>query len=114
MLVVHKNGSYDSADWLTPETYPDSFFVDTTTADGTELANKVFALFPYYTLIAEDGVLIDVEQRDKTSEEIERENTSPPKTPEQLQIDQLENQLAAQQAVIDALLLDALGGSDDV
>ncbi|MGO4543219.1 hypothetical protein AB4Z29_00265 [Paenibacillus sp. 2TAB23] len=114
MLVVHKNGSYESSDWLSAETYPDSHFVDTKTDEGKELASKVVELYPFYQLVVEDGVLIDVEPRDRTPEEIEAENAPSPKTAEQIRIEQLEGQLAAQQAVIDALVLDALGGGRDV
>ncbi|WP_028609232.1 hypothetical protein [Paenibacillus harenae] len=88
-MILHANGSYESADWHTPETYPDSYFID----DQSALAAKIMTLFPYFSIITDaNGELIDVEPRDKTPEEIEAEK--PKKTPDQLRIEQLENESA--------------------
>ncbi|WP_138756534.1 hypothetical protein [Paenibacillus sinopodophylli] len=109
-MIVHADGGYETGAWLTAETYPSSYFIE----DQSELADKVKVLYPYYTLDVVDGVLVDVTARAKTPEEIEFESMPPLKTVEQLRIDQLEEQLALQQTVIDALVLDALGGGGGV
>ncbi|WP_138751846.1 hypothetical protein [Paenibacillus sinopodophylli] len=109
-MIIHADGGYETGAWLSAETYPNSHFID----DNSALGDKVKALYPYYTLDVVAGVLVDVTARAKTPEEIEFESMLPLKTAEQLRIDQLEEQLALQQTVIDALVLDALGGGGGV
>ncbi|MGG4142953.1 hypothetical protein ABEW34_07455 [Paenibacillus algorifonticola] len=83
-MIVHANGSYETGEWLTADTYPDAYFV----ADGTELAVKVQALYPYYTFVIVDGVLVDVAERAKTPEE--EAALLPQKSLEELRIESLE------------------------
>lgn len=87
-MIVFDNGNYETGDWLTAETYPGrvAYVVD----EDSELSDKVKKLYPYFTMVIVDGVLVDVTPREKTPEEIAAENAPPPKTSEQLRIEQLE------------------------
>lgn len=91
-MIVHQNGSYEYAEWHTPEfaasAYPDSFYVDESTEEGAALAEKIAGL-RYFNLVVVDGVLTDVVERVPTPEE--EAATQPQKTPEQLRIEQLES-----------------------
>jgi hypothetical protein len=89
-MIVHADGGYEIGSWLTAETYPNAFYIE----DESELAAKVIALYPYFTLNIVDGVFADVIPRDKTQEEIDQENAPPPKTADQLRIEQLEDENA--------------------
>ncbi|OME79070.1 hypothetical protein BK120_22480 [Paenibacillus sp. FSL A5-0031] len=97
-LLIFEDGTYEVGEWLHTESYPDSlmpyYIVDYGTKEGATLAAKILQLYPYFTLTVVDGVLRDVMKREKTQEEIDKENTPPPKTMEQLRIEQLENELA--------------------
>jgi len=101
-MIVFDDGNYETGEWLTAETYPNR--VAYVVEEGSELAGKVKALYPYFTLNVVDGVLVDVTPRDKTQEEIDAENTPPPKTAEQLRIEELETQLADIQLALAEIL----------
>ncbi|MGG1635013.1 hypothetical protein [Paenibacillus sp. NRS-1760] len=93
MIVFNDGlGTYETGDWLTVKTYPDRECYEV--EEGSELAMKIVSLYPFYTMEIIDGVLVDVTPREKTQEEIDKENTPPPKTVDQLRIEQLENELA--------------------
>ncbi|ANY67745.1 hypothetical protein BBD42_15680 [Paenibacillus sp. BIHB 4019] len=83
-MIVHANGSYETGEWLTADTYPNAYYI----ADDSELAAKVRTLYPYYTLVTENGALIDVTERAKTPEE--EAALLPQKSPEELRIESLE------------------------
>lgn len=91
-MIVFNNGNYETGDWLTAESYPERecYVVE----EGSELAEKIKANYPFYTLDIVDGVLVDVTPREKTAEEIAAENAPPPKSADQLRIEQLEAELA--------------------
>lgn len=114
MLAVHRNGSFDLADWITEDMYPNSYKIDETTPEGAIIFQKLNEYAPYLTLVTEDGILIDVIARSATPEEEAAANAPLPKTDEQLLIEQLLSQTAAQQAAIDSLVMDALGGVSSV
>lgn len=97
-MIVHANGSYETGDWLTADTYPGSHFIDESKVAGIVLAEKIRNLYAtqsgaYYTLVIENGVLVDVVPRAKTPEEIAAENASPP-SPD-VRISELEQTVAA-------------------
>lgn len=98
-ILIFEDGTYEVGAWLHENSYPDSvlayYIVDDGTEVGAELFQKIVNLYPYFTLTVVDGELWDVEQREKTPEEIEQENAPPPKTAEQIKIEQLEGKLAA-------------------
>jgi len=101
-MIVFDDGNYETGDWLTAETYPER--VAYVVEEGSELATKIIGLYPYFTLNIVDGVLIDVTARQKTQAEIDAENAPPPKTAEQLRIEQLETQLADIQLALAEIL----------
>lgn len=107
-MIVFNDGNYETGDWLTAETYPER--VCYVVEEGSELAAKIAALYPYYTLNIVDGALVDVTPREKTPEEIEAEK--PKKTPEQLRIEQLEADKAALEAQLAQLNGDLSGFID--
>lgn len=92
-MIVFEDGNYETGDWLTAETYPERISYEV--EEGSELAAKIVANYPYYTLDVVDDVLVDVTIREKTQEEIDKENAPAPKTADQLRIEQLENEQAA-------------------
>ncbi|OBZ08038.1 hypothetical protein [Bacillus sp. FJAT-26390] len=91
-LLVFNNGrgTYETGYWLNADTYPDSTYPYYVVPADSELADKVRSLYPYFTLVTADGDLIDVIARDKTQEEIDKENAPPPKTADRIRIEQLE------------------------
>jgi hypothetical protein len=91
-MIVFEDGNYETGYWLTAESYPERVCYEV--EEGSELALKIAALYPFYTLDIVDGVLVDVTEREKTQEEIDAENAPAPKTAEQLRIEELESQLA--------------------
>lgn len=92
-MLVFEDGVYETGYWLSKDSYPAA--VCYVIEADSELAAKIRTLYPYFTLVVENGELVGVTARDKTQEEIDRENAPPPKTPEQIRIEQLENKLAA-------------------
>jgi hypothetical protein len=92
-MVVFEDGNYETGYWLTAESYPERVCYEV--EEGSELALKIVALYPFYTMDIVDGVLVDVTEREKTQEEIDAENAPPPKTEEQLRIEQLESDNAS-------------------
>ncbi|WP_141500978.1 hypothetical protein [Paenibacillus luteus] len=110
-MIVFSDGNYETGDWLTADTYPERecFVVE----EGSELAAKVIALYPYYTLDIVDNVLVDVTPRDKTPEEEAAENAPAPKSPEQIRIETLEYENTALQtrlADVELALIEIFGG----
>lgn len=109
-MIVHATGGYETGEWLTADTYLDSYYIDESTEEGAILASKVIALFPYYTLNIVDGVLTDVTERDKTPEEA----APAPKTPEEIRIETLEAENFALQtrlADVELALIEIFGGA---
>lgn len=92
-MIVYLNGYYETGDWQTADTYPDKEYkiIDESTAEGAALAAKVIATQPC-ALVLEDGYIVDVIPRDKTPDEIAAEEEQ--KTPDQIRIEQLENESA--------------------
>ena len=91
-MILHKDGSYETGAWHTPETYPDSYFIDENTETGKVLAAKLVQFYPYVKVtISIAGEVTDVQQREKTPEEIEEENKPQPKE----RIDIVEDEAAA-------------------
>ncbi|OME86935.1 hypothetical protein BK120_08405 [Paenibacillus sp. FSL A5-0031] len=108
-MIVHADGGYEIGSWLTADTYPDSYFIE----DETDLAAKILARYPYYTLDIVDGALIDVTPRDKTPEEEAAESAPAPKSPEQISIETLEAENTALQsrlADVELALIEIFGG----
>ena len=91
-MIVFEDGNYETGSWLTAASYPERVCHEV--AEGSELANKVKALYPYIALNIVNGVLVDVAPRDKTQDEIDAENAPQPKTADQLRIEQLESENA--------------------
>lgn len=94
-MIVFDNGNYETGDWLTAETYPERvcYVID----EKSELAKKIFDMYPYFTMNVVDGVIVGVTPREKTPEEIAAENAPKPpapKTADQLRIEALETENA--------------------
>ncbi|TCM89590.1 hypothetical protein EV294_11255 [Paenibacillus sp. BK033] len=93
-MIVRPDGTYESnslflnSNWYENET--ENYVVDETTEVGQTLSVKIVSLYPFYNLIIEQGVLVDVETRDPLPGEIV-DPSPPPKTPEELRIEQLES-----------------------
>jgi hypothetical protein len=96
-MFIHPDGSYESGYWQTAELYPNSQFIDEKTPIGQALANKIVSLYPFYTPVYENGVIVDAIPRTPTPEE--EEALKPPKTADQLRIEQLEK--ANEQLMLD-------------
>lgn len=88
-------GTYETGHWLGKDSYPNSSYPYYLISDKSDLAVKVRKLYPFFSLVVEDDVLFDIIPREKKQEEIDEENTLSPKTTEQLRIEQLEIDLAA-------------------
>jgi len=93
-MLVFENGVYEIGYWLNANSYPDSaipyYILDSDVEEQKELMDTIQRLRPYFTLEIVEGKIVSVTERDKTPEEIEQENTPPPKTAEQIRIEQLE------------------------
>jgi hypothetical protein len=96
-LLIFESGAYETGYWLHEGTYPDStepyYIVDCGTEEGAGLAAKIKQFHPYFTLHVVEGELVNVLPREKTQEEIDKENEPTPKTDEQLKIESLEAEL---------------------
>ncbi|MGO4184621.1 hypothetical protein AB4Z17_25925 [Paenibacillus sp. TAF43_2] len=97
MLVFH-DGNYEVGYWLHSQSYPDSdmpyYILDLADESDKALAVTIEQLFPFVSLDIEDGKIVNVTEREKTQEEIDRENAPAPKTAEQIRIEQLEDENA--------------------
>lgn len=93
-LLLFEDSTYETGYWLSPESYPDKvcYLVDEGSEEGKTLSTKIQALYPYFTIEVEEGELLDVVEREKTQEEIDAENAPPPKTADQIKIEQLEDE----------------------
>lgn len=87
-MFIHPDGSYESGYWQTPDLYPNSQFINEKTPIGQALANKIVSLYPFYTPILENGVIVDAIPRTPTPEE--KDALKPTKTDDQIRIEQLE------------------------
>ena len=90
------NYRYPDINWYGDE--PGVYVVDETTPEGMALAEKIMMLFPYFDLVVEDGVLVDIVEnptlKDEYDQQIEDETndiTPIVTTKESLGLDKVDN-----------------------